>query len=135
MREGVARILEQRLLGLHIAAWIEDLNWGGRRLDPPKTNTYAQDEHKPMRVCLDDPVIPQSKWYAVYPANTPNGPRWFLRCSPPGLEQQILWDESPISVVERAAAIRTNTGGSMLDFAEKAISPEPKPESPVSNRR
>jgi hypothetical protein len=130
MKESIARILEQRLLGLRLSVWLEDLNWNARRLDPPQINTSPSSEfprESSCRVCLDDPVTPQSKWYAVYPANTPNGPKWFIRANPPGLNPYTIYDDTPVLVVERAAAMR------MLEWAERAPSPEEtKPQAPKS---
>lgn len=127
MREPVALILAQRLQGLRIKVWLEDLNQGYRRIDPPQANVFVEDRREPVRVCLDEPVTPESKWFAVYPANTPAGLKWFIRCNPPGLDPHVLYDDSPILCVERAAALR------MLEWAERAPAPEqPKPAAPAS---
>src|SRR5436305_13659326 len=74
MNEAVARALVQKLRNqFKVRPWIVDVS-DGRRIDVAEENApYAEDTRKPMLASLDD-----VNFYVVRPANTPNGPKWFL---------------------------------------------------------
>ena len=117
MSEAVARIFVQKLRSESkvVRPWIVDVSVpGGRRIDVAEENApYAEDKRKPMLASLDD-----VNFYVVRPANTPNGPKWFLKVQVPGIEVQTIFADSELSVLQRAADMN------FLQFAEKYAAPE-----------
>ena len=117
----------KRLRLLREDPWLQD--FAGNRIDVPSDSpqSFAEDTREAMHATLDGQA-----WYLVLPANTPNGPQYFLRCNVPGRPQDIVYADTPISVLKRAQDM------GFLVFGEKAPAPAvPKPvaQAPTMGRR
>ncbi len=114
MLEESGRALVRRLRLLKEDPWLQDA--AGNRIDVPEeaTQNFVEDERVPMVVTLD-----QKDWYLVFPANTPDGPRWFARANVPGrVEPDTIYGTTMIAVLERARDLK------WLEFCEKAPAPQ-----------
>jgi hypothetical protein len=105
MSEAAAKIFVARLRSMRVnSAWIEDAR-DGRRIEFASESIQSrEDTRTAVAATLDDENSPQARWYVVKPANTPNGPKWFLRIDLPGIsEPQIIYSDDPLGVLQRAA--------------------------------
>jgi hypothetical protein len=104
MTEGAAKSFLARLQSLGVNnAWIEDCK-DGRHIEFTSESTQSgEDARTPVAATLDDENSPEARWFAVKPANTPNGPKWFLRIDLPGVtDPQIIYADDPLGVLQRA---------------------------------
>jgi hypothetical protein len=126
MSEGAAKIFVARLRSMRVnSAWIEDAR-DGRRIDLAyeSQQSSGEDTRVPMKASLDD-----QNYFAVRPANTVEGPRWFVRCTVPGRpEPDTVYSETILGALQRAQDLN------FLQYGESAPAPEPKPQ-PVNNSR
>lgn len=125
MSEAAAKVFLTRLRSLGVSsAWIEDAR-DGRRIDLAQESQQSGEDHRtPVAATLDDADSPQARWYHIKPANTPNGPKWFIRIDLPGVvDPQIIYADDPLAVLQRAAD---------LDYLKYAVKYErPQPPAPV----
>jgi hypothetical protein len=118
MSEAAAKIFAARLRSLKVhSAFIEDAR-DGRRIDlahvPQRSG--SEDTRVPMRASLDD-----QNYFAVRPANTVEGPRWFVRCTVPGRpEPDTIYSETILGALQRAQDL------GFLPYGERAPAPEPQ---------
>jgi hypothetical protein len=131
--EAEALNLVKRLRSLKVNPWLVDME--GKRLDVPEDGSpiYTEDNRQPVRATLaDDAAIAAGTavWYAVRPANTVNGPKWFCHFVVPGRPQMdTVYADSPIAVLIRAEQLH------FLPYGERAPAPEaPKPVAEVAVR-
>jgi hypothetical protein len=128
MSEEIGLRLVERLRGLKLNPWMEDVN-GERRLNLPQQNVpnSGVDNRTTATATLDDANSPDASWYIIRPTNTPNGPKWFLRIDLPGHPQpQIIYEDHPLAVLQRAVDMN------ILQYAVK-YEPPPQPAAPVQN--
>jgi hypothetical protein len=127
MEEPTALILVKRLRLLREDPWIQTME--GQRLTPPEDGQpqFIPDTRVKQIGTLDDETKPEAKWYFIHPANTPLGPRWFIRYDLPGRPkgQDTVFADEPMACLERAKMLH------VLDFCEKAPAPTPKPPTPI----
>src|SRR5258708_5548198 len=125
MPQAAAEIFVARLRSLKVnSAFIEDAR-DGRRIDLAyeSQQTSGEDTRVPMRASLDD-----QNYFAVRPANTVEGPRWFIRCKVPGRPMQdTVYSETVLGVLQRAQDLN------FLQYGEQAPAPEPEQEPAVKN--
>jgi hypothetical protein len=98
MNEESGVALVKRLRSLKEDPWMETTD--GRRIDVPSdfSQGFVEDTRVPMRASLDD-----QNYFVVRPANTTEGPRWFIRCSVPGRPQQdIIYSTDVLGALQRA---------------------------------
>jgi hypothetical protein len=128
MSEDLGLRLVERLRSLKVNPFMEDVN-GERRLDLPQQNvpSSGEDNRKAVQATLDDDGViasNQARWYVVKPANTPNGPKWFLRIDLPGVtEPQIIYADDPLAVLQRASDMN------FLQYAVKHEQPQPQQQA------
>lgn len=101
MSEAAAKIFVARLRSMKVtSAFIQDAR-DGRRIDlahEPQQSS-GEDTRTLVSASIDD-----VNDYVIKPANTPNGPKWFLRIDLPGIsEPQIICADDPLAVLQRAA--------------------------------
>src|SRR5439155_9478345 len=86
-----------------------------RRIDvAEEVAPYTEDTRRPMLASLND-----LDFYIVRPANTPNGPKYFLKIVVPGVaEPQVIYGDDELSTLQRAADM------GWLQFAEKYVPPQ-----------
>jgi hypothetical protein len=123
MSEAAGKIFVTRLRSLGVnSAWLEDAR-DGRRIDlayEPQQSS-SEDTRVPMKASLDD-----QNFFAVRPANTVEGPRWFVRCTVPGRpEPDVIYSETILGALQRAQDL------GFLQYGESAAAPEPQPAAPV----
>jgi hypothetical protein len=123
MSEAAAKIFVARLRSLKVhSAFIEDAR-DGKRIEmahEPQLQS-AVDTRVPMRASLDD-----QNFFAVRPANTTEGPKWFVRCTVPGRpEPDVIYSDTILGALERAQDL------GFLTYGESAPAPEPQPAAPV----
>jgi hypothetical protein len=117
MPQAAAEIFVARLRSLKVnSAFIEDAR-DGRRIDlAHETQQSSEDNRVPMRASLDD-----QNYFAVRPANTVEGPRWFVRCTVPGRpEPDVIYSETILGALQRAMDLN------FLQYGERAPAPEPQ---------
>ena len=127
MDEAAAKSLVNRLRNdFRESPWLESVQ-DRARIDVPREG-YPQEpeQRKPVIATLDD-----VNWYIVKPANTPNGPRWFVSVMPPGRvvgDPDPIYADTPLSVLERIH----NLGWTHL--LERYVPPAaPAPVQPQTN--
>ena len=120
MSEAAGKMFVMRLRSMRVnSAWIEDAR-DGKRIEVPHESQQSSDEDKrvPMKASLDD-----QNYFAVRPANTTAGPRWFIRCIVPGRPgPDTIYSESILGALERAQDLN------FLQYGERA--PAPPPQAP-----
>jgi hypothetical protein len=125
MSEMGAKSFVSRLRSLGVNnAWIEDCI-DGRRIESASELTHSgEDTRTPVAATLDDENSPEARWFVVKPANTPNGPKWFLRIDLPGVaDPQIVYADDALGVLQRAED---------MGFLQHAVKYErPQPQAPV----
>jgi hypothetical protein len=103
MTEGAAKVFLARLRSLGVSAWIEDCVDGRHIEFTGESSQSGVDIRTPVAATLDDENSPEARWYVVKPANTPNGPKWFLHIDLPGVtDPQIIYADEPLGVLQRA---------------------------------
>jgi hypothetical protein len=128
MSEAAAKIFVARLRSLKVnSAFIEDAR-DGRRIEFASESVQSgKDTRLEVAATLDDENSPEARWYKVKPANTPNGPKWFLHIDLPGVtDPQIIYADDPLGVLQRAEDV------GFLQHAVKYERPQPQ-QSPVQN--
>jgi|SRR5580692_12379539 hypothetical protein len=121
--EQAGLVLVERLRKLGAKPWLEDVETQ-RRIDPANaaTTNFTEDTRIPMKASLDD-----QNYFAVRPANTVEGPRWFVRCTVPGRpEPDVIYSETILGALQRAEDV------GFLAYGERAPAPEPQPAAPVA---
>ena len=95
--------------------WIE--TYDGTRIDVEQpVQESGGDTRQPVIATLDDVT-----WYIVRPANTVNGPRWFIKIRIPGRpDEETIYAMDPLAVLQRATDLN------WLQFAEKYARPGPQ---------
>jgi hypothetical protein len=123
MSEVVARHFVTKCQGLGIRGlWIEDCKDGRRiEVDGPPQSQSGEDRRTAVLASIDD-----VNDFVVKPANTVNGPKWFIRIDVPGIDPQVIYDNDPLAVLERAEAM------GFLKYAVKYEQPQ-EPAAPVRN--
>ncbi len=125
MSEAAAKTFVTKLRSLGVQnAWIEDCV-DGRRIEFTSESTQSgEDTRTPVAATLDDENSPQARWYVVKPANTPNGPKWFLHIDLPGVtDPQIIYADESLGVLQRAED---------MGFLQHAVKYErPQPQTPA----
>ena len=124
MSEAAAKVFIGRLRSLGANPWIEDAK-DGRRIEFASESTVSGEDHRPpVAATLDDEHSPEARWFVVKPANTPDGPKWFLRIDLPGVaDPQIIYADDPLGVLQRAQD---------LGFLAHAVRYErPQPQAPA----
>lgn len=125
MLEPTAISLVQRLRSLKEDPWLVSME--GQRVDVKEDGqpNFSEDTRVAMRVTLDDDAAVANgtaRWYLTHPANTPLGPKYFIRCNVPGRPQQdVVYANSPLEAVERAEQLH------FLPYGEKAPAPQVQP--------
>jgi hypothetical protein len=119
MSEVAARSFISRLRSLGVNnAWIEDCK-DGRRIEAANETVQqssGKDTRIPMKASLDD-----QNYFAVRPANTTEGPRWFVRCTVPGRPtEDVIYSETILGALQRAEDV------GFLAYGERAPAPEPQ---------
>jgi hypothetical protein len=126
MLEQSALAMVKRLRLLRADPWLQDL--AGNRIDVPSDSpqSFTEDTRGPVRATLDDDAAVANgtaQWFTVKPANTVNGPRWYVKAVVPGRpEPDVIYSESPLGALQRAADI------GFLQFCERDTAPAPKPQ-------
>lgn len=107
------------------SAFIEDAK-DGRRIEFTSESVQSgKDTRLEVAATLDDENSPQARWYVVKPANTPNGPKWFLHIDLPGVtDPQVIYADEPLGVLQRAEDMR------FLQHAVKYERPQPQTPTP-----
>jgi hypothetical protein len=119
--EAAAKAFVTRLRSMRVDAWVEDARDGRRIEVTHESQQFSEDNRVPMRASLDD-----INFFAVYPANTMEGKRWFLRCAVPGRPtQDTIYSETILGALQRAQDLN------FLQHGERAPAPEPQPASPI----
>jgi hypothetical protein len=119
MSEAAAKMFVARLRSLNVrSAFIEDARDGKRiEMAHETQQSNGQDTRIPMKASLDD-----QNYFAVRPANTVEGPRWFVRCTVPGRPtEDIIYSETILGALQRAQDL------GFLQYGEWAPAPEPEP--------
>lgn len=120
------KVLVDRLRNeFHESPWLESVE-DRQRLDVPRENTSEPEKRLPVIATLDD-----ATWYIVKPADTPDGPKWFVHVRNPRVpgEPVPLYANSPLEVLERAQGL------GYLDFLERYVPPAPaQPAPPPTNQ-
>jgi hypothetical protein len=118
MSEPAAKTFVARLLSLKVhSAFIEDARDGRRIEVTSESSQSGKDTRVPMRASLDD-----QNFFAVRPANTVEGPRWFVRCTVPGRpEPDTIYSDTILGALQRAQDLK------FLQHGERAPAPEPEP--------
>jgi hypothetical protein len=123
MSEELALSLVKRLRDLKEDPWLQTPE--GQRIKPPEDGQpqHIEDTRKEVRATLDDEHSAAAQWYVVRPANTVNGPKWFVKYSLPGrpVGQDSVFSDSALEALERAKMI------GVLEFCEKDV---PAPQAP-----
>lgn len=127
MTEDYALIFLKRLRSLDSRKefWIEDISKNGKRIDYRSDEPrQTEDGRAPVIATLDaDTQDPNAKLYIVKPANTVNGPKWFLRLEHvPSVGATVVWADTPLDVLQKAS------DAGILKFAEQYIRPAPAPK-------
>jgi hypothetical protein len=118
MSEAAARSFVSRLRAMRLDPWIEDCV-DGHRIEVANETVQQSgvDTRVPMKASLDD-----QNYFAVRPANTVEGPRWFVRCIVPGRpEPDTIYSETVLGALERAQDLN------FLQYGERAPAPPPQP--------
>ena len=105
MEEEAGRIFIKKLRaefndgrGGKLKLWLEDCHTAAKIEVPEERAPYTEDTRQPMLASLDE-----ISWYIIRPANTPNGPKWFLQVQVPGLAAvQTIYADDELSVLQRA---------------------------------
>jgi hypothetical protein len=121
MSEAAAKIFVARLRSLKVnSAWIEDAR-DGRRIEVTSESTQSgKDTRAEVTASIDD-----VNDYLIKPANTPNGPKWFIHIVVPGItEPQVVYADDPLGVLQRAEDM------GFLKYAP--LYKRPEPQSPAS---
>jgi hypothetical protein len=122
MSEAAGKVFVTRLRSLGVnSAWLEDAR-DGRRIEFASESVQQSgvDTRIPMKASLDD-----QNYFAVRPANTVEGPRWFVRCTVPGRpEPDVIYSETILGALQRAEDV------GFLAYGERAPAPEPQPTAP-----
>ncbi len=130
MSEAAAKMFVARLRSLHVnSAFIEDARDGRRIEVASESSQSGKDTRTEVSASIDD-----VNDYVVKPANTPNGPKWFIRIDVPGItDPQVIYAEDPLGVLQRAEDM------GFLKYAPLYKRPEPQqpatPNSRVGFRR
>ena len=125
MSEPAAKAFVSRLRALRVDPWIEDAK-DGRRIEVAHETrqSSSEDTRVPMKASLDD-----QNFFAVRPANSVEGPRWFVRCTVPGRPtEDIIYSETILGALERAQDL------GFLQFGERAPAPEPQQPAAQNSR-
>ena len=126
MSEAAGKVFVARLRSLGVnSAWLEDSR-DGRRIDLAyeSQQSSGEDTRVPMKASLDD-----QNYFAVRPANTVEGPRWFVRCAVPGRpEPDTIYSETILGALQRAQDLN------FLQYGERAPAPEPQPTATPNSR-
>lgn len=131
MSEGAAKSFVARLQSLGVQnAWIEDAS-NGRHIEFTSESTQSGgDTRTTVAATLDDDHSPEARWFVVKPANTPDGPKWFLRIDLPGVaDPQIIFADDPLGVLQRAQDL------GFLAHAVRYERPQPQQAPAVHNSR
>jgi hypothetical protein len=118
MSEAAAKTFVARLRSMRVnSAWIEDAR-DGRRIEVTSESTQSGEDHRtPVAASIDD-----VNDYIIKPANTPNGPKWFIHIDLPGVtDPQIIYADDPLGVLQRAEDM------GFLKYAPLYKRPEPQP--------
>lgn len=125
MSEAAARAFVSRLRAMRLDPWIEDCK-DGRRIEVANETVQQSgvDTRTPVSASIDD-----VNDYVVKPANTPNGPKWFIHIDVPGItEPQVVYADDPLRVLQRAEDM------GFLKYAPLYKRPEPQaPATPNSH--
>lgn len=128
MSEEAAKMFFARLRSLGANPWIEDAKDGRRIEAAPESQQSGQDNRTAVAATLDDENSPEAGWFIVRPANTPNGPKWFLRVDLPGIsDPQIIYADDPLGVLQRAQDLR------FLAHAVRYERPQPQAQAPQNS--
>ena len=129
MSEAAGKVFVTRLRSLGVnSAWLEDAR-DGRRIELAGESTQSgEDTRTAVAATLDDEHSPEARWFVVKPANTPNGPKWFLRIDVPGItDPQIIFEDQPLGVLQRAEDM------GFLKFAVRYERPLPQAPAPQNS--
>lgn len=126
MDDVPAKILVTRLRAeFRESPWLEGVE-NRERIDVPRDgNTSEPEKRSPVIATLND-----IDWYIVKPANTPQGPKWFVHVKNPRVpgEPTPVFGDSALETLEKAKGL------GLLDFVEKYIPPAPvAPAQPQAN--
>src|SRR5580704_15526472 len=99
MSEAAGKVFVTRLRSLGVnSAWLEDARDGRRIEVTSESQQSGEDNRTSVSASIDD-----VNDYIIRPANTPNGPKWFLRVDLPGVaDPQIIYADDPLAVLQRA---------------------------------
>jgi hypothetical protein len=117
MSEDLGIALVKKLRVLKANPWLEDVS-NERRIDvaDEPQQSSGKDTRIPMKASLDD-----QNYFAVRPANTTEGPKWFVRCTVPGRpEPDVIYSETILGALQRAMDLN------FLQHGERAPAPEPQ---------
>jgi hypothetical protein len=123
LSEDLGIALVKKLRALKANPWLEDVS-NERRIDvaDEPQQSSGKDTRVPMKASLDD-----QNYFAVRPANTTEGPKWFVRCTVPGRPtEDIIYSDTILGALERAQDL------GFLQYGESA--PAPEPEAPAAPR-
>jgi hypothetical protein len=129
MSEDLGIALVKKLRVLKANPWLEDVS-NERRIEVTSESTQSgKDTRLEVAATLDDENSPEARWYKVKPANTPNGPKWFLRIDLPGVaDPQIIYADDALGVLQRAEDM------GFLQHAVKYERPLPQTPAPQNSR-
>lgn len=94
----------------------------GERIDVGRDGIIEPAKRTPMAATLDDENSPGARWFVVRPADTPQGPKWFVRVKNPRVpgEPTPVYGDSPLDALQKAKEL------GLLDFAvEPYVQPAP----------
>jgi hypothetical protein len=131
MSEAAAKMFVARLRSLRIhSAFVEDARDGRRIEFASESSQSGEDNRRPMAATLDD-----ENTYVIRPANTPQGPKWFLRIDIPGAaEPQVIHADEPIAVLQRAADLDYLKYAVKHDYKWPQLQQAPAPAPPTNSR-
>jgi len=124
MSESAGKVFVTRLRSLGVnSAWLEDAR-DGRRIEFASESTQSGDDTRtPVSASIDD-----VNDYIIKPANTPNGPKWFIHIDVPGFpEPQVVYADDPLGVLQRAEDMN------FLQYAEKYERPLQQAPAPTNS--
>jgi hypothetical protein len=121
MSEVAAKTFVLKLQALGVTgAWIEDCRDGRRIEVTSESSQSGKDTRTEVTASIDD-----VNDYIVKPANTPNGPKWFIHIEVPGItEPQVFYADDPLGVLQRAEDM------GFLKYAPLYKRPEPQAPAP-----
>ena len=127
MDDVPAKALVNRLRAeFHESPWLESVE-PRERIDVPREGSTSEPEKRsPVIATLDD-----VNWFIVRPAETPNGPKWYVHVKNPRVpgEPTPVFGDSPLETLEKAKGL------GFLDFIEKYVPPAPAaPAQPPTNQ-